>query len=128
MKSLYEQLASSNLMTACNLLNKSIKDNGGFFDARQKKHLCPMTTSTRAAAAAFPFTTPTTTPATPARTPTMANTKKKTKRNTATSREIARLKATIYKVAWQAFKEEDINRLRTSLYKVAWQAFKEESK
>jgi|Laugresu1bdmlbdd_1035124.scaffolds.fasta_scaffold10329_3 cation transport regulator ChaB len=58
----------------------------------------------------------------------MANTKKKTKRNTATSREIARLKATIYKVAWQAFKEEDINRLRTSLYKVAWQAFKEESK
>lgn len=39
MKSLYEQLASSNLMTACNLLNKSIKDNGGFFDARQKKHL-----------------------------------------------------------------------------------------
>ena len=55
MKSLYEQLASSNLMTACNLLNKSIKDNGGFFDARQKKHLCPMTTSTRAAAAAFPL-------------------------------------------------------------------------
>jgi hypothetical protein len=39
MKSLYEQLASSNVMTACNLLNKSIKDSGGFFSSEQQKHL-----------------------------------------------------------------------------------------
>lgn len=39
MKSLYEQLASANLMTACNLLNKSINDGGSFLDSRQKKHL-----------------------------------------------------------------------------------------
>jgi len=39
MKSLYEQMASANLMTACNLLNKSINDNGSFFSPSQKKHL-----------------------------------------------------------------------------------------
>jgi hypothetical protein len=39
MKSLYEQLASANLITSCNLLNKCIKDSGSFLDSRQKKHL-----------------------------------------------------------------------------------------
>jgi hypothetical protein len=39
MKNLYEQLASSNVMVACNLLNKCIKDSGGFFSDAQKKYL-----------------------------------------------------------------------------------------
>jgi len=39
MKSLYEQLASSNLMTACNVLNKSIKDAETFFSPEESKHL-----------------------------------------------------------------------------------------
>jgi hypothetical protein len=39
MKSLYEQLAASNTITACNVLNKCINDSGNFLSPAQKKHL-----------------------------------------------------------------------------------------